>query len=86
MPPIITSLKTLSVSNALITVSPADPNNSATSVTQDIIWSNKTNNMQETVQNVMTIASHVSINPPTVFHANQDSSLVLPVSVLTKIT
>lgn len=86
MPPIITSLKTLSASNALITVSPADPNNSATSVTQDIIWSNKTNNMQETVQNVMTIVSHVSINPPTVFHASKDSSLVWPVSVLTKIT
>ena len=86
MPPIITSLKTLNASNALITVSPADPNNSATSVTQDIIWSNKTNNMQETVQNVMTIASHVSINPPTVFHANKDSSLVWPISVLTKIT
>lgn len=86
MPPIITSLKTLNVSNVLIIVSPADPNNSATSVTQDIIWSNKTNNMQETVQNVTTIVSHVSINPPTVSHASKDLSLVWPVSVLTKIT
>lgn len=86
MPPIITSPKTPNVSNVLIIVSPADPNNSATSVTQDIIWSKKTNNIQETVQNVMTIVSHVSINPPTVFHASKDSSLVWLISVLTKIT
>jgi len=42
--------------------------------------------MQETVQNVTTIVSHVSINPPTVSHASKDLSLVWPVSVLTKIT
>lgn len=68
-------------SNVLITVSLVDQNNSAISVTQDIIWSKKTNNIQATVLNVIKIVSLVSTNLKIVSLASQDTDSVLPTSV-----
>lgn len=68
-------------SNVLITVSLVDQNNSAISVTQDIIWLKKTNNIQETVLNVIKIVSLVSTNLKIVSLASQDTDSVLPTSV-----
>lgn len=69
------------VSNVLITVSLVDQNNSAISVTQDIIWSKKTNSIQATVLNVIKIVSLVSTNLKIVSLASQDTDSVLPTSV-----
>lgn len=69
------------VSNVLITVSLVDQNNSAISVTQDIIWSKKTNNIQATVLNVIKIVSLVSTNLKIVSLASQDTDSVWPTSV-----
>lgn len=68
-------------SNVLITVSLVDQNNSAISVTQDIIWLKKTNNIQAIVLNVIKIVSLVSTNLKIVSLASQDTDSVLPTSV-----
>lgn len=68
-------------SNVLITVSLVDQNNFVISVTQDIIWLKKTNNIQETVLNVIKIVSLVSTNLKIVSLASQDTDSVLPTSV-----
>ena len=81
MLPIIISQRMPNVSNVLITVSLVDQNNSAISVTQDIIWLKKTNNIQETVLNVIKIVSLVSTNLKIVSLASQDTDSVLPTSV-----
>lgn len=78
---IITSRKKANVSNVLITVSPADQNNFVISVTQGIIWSKKTNNIQATVLNVIKIVSLVSTNLKIVYLASQDTDSVSPISV-----
>lgn len=69
------------VSNVLITVSLVDQNNFVISVTQDIIWLKKTNNIQATVLNVIKIVSLVSTNLKIVSLASQDTDSVLPTSV-----
>lgn len=68
-------------SNVLITVSLVDQNNFVISVTQDIIWLKKTNNIQATVLNVIKIVSLVSTNLKIVSLASQDTDSVLPTSV-----
>ena len=78
---IITSRKKANVSNVLITVSPVDQHNFVISVTQDIIWSRKTNNIQATVLNVIKIVSLVSTNLKIVYLASQDTDSVSPISV-----
>lgn len=65
-----TYLKMLNVLNALIIVSLADLNSIVIFVTMDSIWFKKANNIQATVQNVMTIVSLVLVNLKIVSHAN----------------
>lgn len=63
----------LNVLNALIIVSLADLNSTVIFVTMDSIWFKKANNIQATVQNVMTIVSLVLANLKIVSHANLDT-------------
>lgn len=66
-------LKMLNALNALIIVSLADLNSIVIFVTMDSIWFKKANNIQATVQNVMTIVSLVLANLKIVSHANLDT-------------
>lgn len=84
--PITISHRLLVVSNVQITVSPVDQQNIAISVTPTITWSNKANNTQEIVPNVMITVSRASINPKIVSHADPDLSSALPISVSIKIS
>lgn len=77
----IISLRMPNASNVLITVLLVDQNNSAISVTQDIIWSKKTNNIQAIVLNAIKIVSLVSTNLKIVSLASQDTDSVWPTSV-----
>lgn len=84
--PITISHRLLVVSNVQITVSPVDQHHIAISVTPTITWSNKANNTQEIVPNVMITVSRASINPKIVSHADPDLSSALPISVSIKIS